>query len=430
MTNNTLPILDNLPGMIYRCSADENWSFQYVSGGCRFLTGFKQSDLIESKKNSHKSLVYPGDLKMVLNVIKSAIAGGSSYSLRYRIVDSLGVPRQVLEQGRAVMSDSGELLSLEGFIAAAEGTGVAGNSCGNAAMDLHSCEMIKALPDLKFMPDRGGCLLQYKEARGFRLPYAAEKIDGRNINEAFPGNMAAQIRHFAERALQTAEVQNFIFQIPVSGAAREYEARVTISGAADNSMHREKPHRSRSARSSIVQALVKALEAGDFITGGHADRLQDIVEKVARDLGLSDRSITDLRLLAKFHDIGKVGIPDRILFKPGPLTMDEYNEMKRHTEIGRCIAEAAPDLAPIADWILKHHEWWNGEGYPHGLKGDNIPMECRILSMADAYDAMTSDRPYRKAMQHEAAVEEIARCAGSQFDPELVPVFIRSVSGR
>ncbi|MFZ5597463.1 MAG: PAS domain S-box protein [Bacillota bacterium] len=199
---------------------------------------------------------------------------------------------------------------------------------------------------------------------------------------------------------------------------------------ADNNMYREKLHRSKSIRSSIVHTLMKALEARDFITEGHADRLQDLVEVLARGVGLPEQSISDLRLLAQFHDIGKVGIPDRILFKPGPLTREEFFEMVRHSEIGHRIAQSAPDLAPISDWILKHHEWWNGEGYPLGLRGDEIPLECRILSIADAYDAMTSDRPYRRAMDHDAAVDELCKCSGSQFDPALVPLFVRHFSLR
>jgi len=193
---------------------------------------------------------------------------------------------------------------------------------------------------------------------------------------------------------------------------------------ADNNMYKEKLHRKQSARSAIVQTLMKALEARDFITEGHADRIQDMVAGLGRYIGLPEPGINDLRLLAQFHDIGKVGIPDQILFKPGPLNREEVDKMRRHCEIGHRIALAAPDLAHIADWILKHHEWWNGKGYPLGLKEGEIPLECRILAIADAYDAMTSDRPYRKAMSHEKALEELEGCAGKQFDPRLVKSFI------
>ncbi len=194
---------------------------------------------------------------------------------------------------------------------------------------------------------------------------------------------------------------------------------------ANYNMSREKLHRKQSYRSAIVQTLMKALEARDFITEGHADRMKDLVTGLARFISLPENKIADLRLLAQFHDIGKVGVSDRILFKPGVLTPEEYTEMQRHSEIGYRIAMTAPDLAPIADWILKHHEWWNGEGYPMGLKGEEIPLECRILAIADAYDAMTSDRPYRKALSHEEAVAELNRCSGTQFNPKLVLKFIQ-----
>ncbi|OPX86026.1 MAG: putative diguanylate cyclase YegE [Pelotomaculum sp. PtaB.Bin013] len=194
---------------------------------------------------------------------------------------------------------------------------------------------------------------------------------------------------------------------------------------ADNSMYREKLHHKESARNAIVQALTKALAARDFITEGHAERLRSLVASMAAAIGIPEYKIADLRLLAQFHDIGKVGVSDRILFKPGPLTPEERSEIELHCSIGHRIALAAPDLTPIADWILKHHEWWNGKGYPLGLKEQEIPLECRVLAIADAYDAMTSDRPYRKAITHEAAVKELERCAGSQFDPVLTPKFIR-----
>lgn len=196
---------------------------------------------------------------------------------------------------------------------------------------------------------------------------------------------------------------------------------------ADNNMYREKLHSSKSTRSAIVQTLMRALKARDFITEGHADRLQELVVALANNIGLPERNIADLRLLAQFHDIGKVGIPDRILFKPGLLTADEVKEMRQHCEIGHRIALSAPDLATVADWILKHHEWWSGDGYPLGLKGEEIPLECRILAIADAYDAMTSDRPYRKAMFTREAVAELKKYAGVQFDPDLTERFIKII---
>lgn len=196
---------------------------------------------------------------------------------------------------------------------------------------------------------------------------------------------------------------------------------------ADDGMYREKLHHSKSTRSAIVQAMMKALEARDFITEGHADRLQDLVMALGEALHLSERTLADLRLLAKFHDIGKVGIPDRILFKPGRLNAEEFREMQRHSEIGHRIAQSAPDLLPIADCILRHHEWWNGQGYPLGLKEEVIPLECRILAIADAYDAMTSNRPYRKALSQEQAFLELNKNRGIQFDPQLVPLFIQAI---
>ncbi len=196
---------------------------------------------------------------------------------------------------------------------------------------------------------------------------------------------------------------------------------------ADNNMYREKLYSRQSARSATVQILMKALEARDFITEGHGDRLQSLILPLAAAAGIPQHRYTDLRLFAQFHDIGKVGIPDRILFKQEDLTGSETDEMQRHSEIGHRIALSAPDLIPIADWILKHHEWWNGQGYPFGLKGEEIPLECRILAIADAYDAMTSDRPYRKAVSHRQALSEIKSCAGVQFDPHMVDLFLNVI---
>jgi HD-GYP domain-containing protein (c-di-GMP phosphodiesterase class II) len=148
---------------------------------------------------------------------------------------------------------------------------------------------------------------------------------------------------------------------------------------------------------------------------------------MAASLDLSEKMVNDLALLVRFHDLGKIGIPDHILFKQGRLTERERQEVRKHSEIGQRIARAIPGLDPIAQWILQHHERWDGTGYPQGLQGEKIPLACRILAIADAYDAMTSDRPYRKAMTREEAIAELKRCAGTQFDPELVDRFVAIV---
>ena len=203
----------------------------------------------------------------------------------------------------------------------------------------------------------------------------------------------------------------------------EFSTFADVFREADNNMLRQKLHHSQSNRSSIVHTMMKALEARDFVTEGHAERMQEMIAEVGEALELGERRIADLRLLAQFHDIGKVGTPDRILFKQGPLNTEEYEEMKRHCEIGYEIALSAPELRPIAGWILKHHEKWDGTGYPLGIKGEDIPLECRIIALADAYDAMINDRPYRKALPHRVALEELKKCAGTQFDPQLVGRF-------
>lgn len=194
---------------------------------------------------------------------------------------------------------------------------------------------------------------------------------------------------------------------------------------ADNMMYQQKLHNGRRVRRDMIQNILCSLQCKDFVKEGHVIRLQHLVYKVAEKLNLSESHINNLNLLAQFHDIGKVSIPLDILLKNGPLTPEELSQMKKHCEIGHRIALSAPDLFPIADLILKHHEWWDGNGYPLGLKGEEIPIECRILAIADAYDAMTSDRPYRKAMDHLNAIAELKRCSGTQFDPWLVKTFLK-----
>lgn len=193
---------------------------------------------------------------------------------------------------------------------------------------------------------------------------------------------------------------------------------------ADDLMYRAKLHKGIDARSQILQSLMVTLGERDFITEGHARRLEELCRLVGEMINLSVKQLSDLMLLAQVHDLGKVGIPDRILFKKTELTDSEWEIMHQHPEKGYRIALSSTDLAGIADLILKHHERWDGKGYPLGLKEEEIPVECRILAIADAYDAMTNNRPYRLAVSQEDAVTELKAHAGKQFDPQLVKLFL------
>ncbi|TYO97345.1 PAS domain S-box-containing protein/diguanylate cyclase (GGDEF)-like protein [Desulfallas thermosapovorans DSM 6562] len=214
--------------------------------------------------------------------------------------------------------------------------------------------------------------------------------------------------------------------ISIGFAARRGASKkmIDLYKEADNNMYREKLHHSQHARGTIVQTLLATMKAKDFATTEQMTRFKELVSLFAVSVGLPESSVAGLKMLAQFCDIGKVGLPEDIIFKPGPLNPDEMAQMRRHCEIGHRLALSTPDLMPIADWILKHHEWWDGTGYPLGLKGKEIPVECRILSIACAYNAMVSYRPYRKTLSHEQACAELEKYAGIQFDPQLVTCFI------
>jgi diguanylate cyclase (GGDEF)-like protein len=215
------------------------------------------------------------------------------------------------------------------------------------------------------------------------------------------------------------------------GVSLGYAASVPIDGdiqsilaLAQTRLHRDKLGRSQTARNALFQSLQTSLETRDFVMHQHAERLWALGRAVAKEAGLSGKRLRDFKLLTQFHDIGKVGLPEELLFKQDQLTAGEMKEIKLHVEIGHRLAQSIPELYPIADLLLKHHEWWNGQGYPLGLNGENIPLECRIFAIVDAYDAMTNDRPGRKALSKKEAAAELRRCAGSQFDPALVPEFL------
>ena len=208
----------------------------------------------------------------------------------------------------------------------------------------------------------------------------------------------------AEVAVKVGLWAAFMFMIPL------FLARYSFSKYAET----------RELFFGTVSALSQAIDAKDGFTRGHADRVSRIAGAVAREMGLPEKAIEQIELAGLLHDIGKIGVEDRVLMKPSRLDADETELMRRHPIYGASILEPSAALRPLVPLVLHHHENYDGSGYPENLKGEEIPLGSRIIIVADAYEAMTSDRIYRKAIGHEKALEQLNKFKGVQFDPNAV----------
>ncbi len=183
----------------------------------------------------------------------------------------------------------------------------------------------------------------------------------------------------------------------------------------------------RAARYRAAASLAKAVDARDAYTGSHSERVSELAARVATKLGLDAEQVELTRLAGSLHDLGKLAIPEEILRKPGELTDSERLVLERHPQIGFRMLDSL-GVDPVADVVLYHHERWDGAGYPDGKRGEEIPLGARIIFVADAFDAMTSDRVYRPRRSEEDALAELERCAGTQFDPSIVSAFAEEMN--
>jgi HD-GYP domain-containing protein (c-di-GMP phosphodiesterase class II) len=206
---------------------------------------------------------------------------------------------------------------------------------------------------------------------------------------------------------------------------KELSKRLRETGKKLVSTLQEKNKQLQRAYLDTVNALVNSLEARDNYTRGHTGRVTIFTREIAKNMGLKDEALFTIELGALLHDVGKIGVPDAILNKAGPLDKDEFEIIKKHPDKGILILENVVYLKQAVPAVLYHHERFDGSGYPRKIDGKNIPLSGRIIAIADSFDAMTSDRPYRPRMKFSMATEELIKGSGTQFDPEIVDVFLR-----
>jgi len=225
------------------------------------------------------------------------------------------------------------------------------------------------------------------------------------------------------------ELQFISISLGATTRTSAHESMEIIMKEAEAAMYKHKLLETKSLRSSIVSSIMSTLRERYIETEEHSQRMQVLCQRIGHALGISNAMIDDLKLLAVLHDIGKIAISDALINKKDKLSDEEWKEMSRHCEIGFHITQSTLEFQNISENILSHHEKWDGSGYPNQLKGEEIPLLSRIISIVDAYDAMTNNRPYRNAFSENEAVSEIKKCAGTQFDPKIAKVFVERVLG-
>jgi putative two-component system response regulator len=251
-------------------------------------------------------------------------------------------------------------------------------------------------------------VLHYEAANATRPPVVM--LTGRNATQAEQRALFSRgLTAYLLKPFSDHELLNVIENVLLTSEIRETNRR----------LHQELEE----THSSVLFVLVSLLSAKDNYTGEHSGAVLNFVAEVGRRLGLSEDSIYELKLAALLHDIGKIGVPETILRKPSRLDSWEKEIMDQHVTRGYEALVKLPRLKRISEFVLRHHEWWDGRGYPGKLAGEQIPLEARIIAVVDAYDAMTSDRPYRAGMSPDIAVKRLRDAAGTQFDPQVVDCF-------
>lgn len=461
-------LLANLPGMAYRCKRDKNWTMTFISEGCYELTGYKPESLIDNCELSFNDVIAPEFREFLWNKWDHLLSLKIPFRCEYEIITAGGERKWVLETGQGIFNEDESIEALEGII-------IDITESKQKQIQLQYINDHDTLTGVYNRSYYERARVQLEQESNLPLSIIVVDINGlRLINDAFGHAIGDSLIAKTAEIIQSCCGGNEIlartggdefsiispktdfekandFRLAIKKACVEYNSALNDKSLGINLslgygvkqtnetsieetekeanayMDRRKLLDKKSHHNTVLSSIMATMYARSYETEAHAVRLGQYSKLIGEKMNLPQSSMDELELFSMLHDIGKIGIDDRILNKPGALTPDEWEIMKRHPEIGFVITMSSPDFASIADYVLAHHERWDGTGYPQGLCGEEIPLLARILALADAYDAMTSDRVYRKALSKEAALEEISKNIGTQFDPYIAKLFMEFV---
>ncbi len=459
-------LLSHLPGLAYRCENDRDWTMRFVSDGCLALTGYTPEELINNNVLSFNDLIKPVYKDILHREWDRVLALNKPFRYEYEITAKNGDTKWVLENGQGILDEDGAVQALEGIIIDITEhkkrsaqiqymhdhdllTGLHNRICFEAEKQKLDRRrpfapyaiIIADINGLKLINDALGYVrgdelivttaMLIKGCCSSRAVLA--RTGGDEFSILLPATGHEGAAELVRRIVESFENYNksnsaLGYDISVSfGFAvkqREEESVEAVTKAAAEYLNSRKLLTRKSSHNSILSYVMATIYARSQETEAHAKRLAGLATYVGTRMGLTQSKLDQLELFAMLHDIGKIGVDDRILNKPEKLSGEEWVAMRRHPEIGCRIATASPELEHIALLILTHHERWDGTGYPVGLNGEEIPLLSRILAVVDAYDAMTQERIYRKALPRVHAIEELSKNAGTQFDPYVTAIFI------
>ena len=461
-------LLSNLPGMAYRCDYDKEWTMHFLSDGCLELTGFKPESLLNNHDLSYNDIIVEDYRDILWKEWENILTIRKPFRYEYEIITAAGERKWVLELGQGVFGTDGIIEALEGIVVDIneQKTKEAHIKYANDHDYMtglynrkyfeeykQSLDQEAAMPLSVLVGDINGVRLindAYGLTEGDRLIIEVAKImqvccmegdmvartGGDEFTMLMPhsdqdkaSERMEKIKNMCEKTSLEVFGNSQYINLSVGYATKTNKDNnlTAVQKEADDYMNKRKLLERNSYHNAILSSIMATMFENSHETEEHAQRLALLSKMIGEKLQFTQKNMDELQLFSMLHDLGKIGIDDGILNKPGALTADEWAVMKTHPEIGYRIAISSPELVTIAEYILTHHERWDGKGYPQGLKGEEIPLLSRILAVSDSYDAMTQNRVYRTAISKDEALVEIAKNAGTQFDPEIAQIFIDSV---